>query len=149
MLCGMGCPDTAGKLFSLIAKKYGTEELVDLWRLSGVDRSVLKKWRDKPDAATQAPARRHYARIFEGVPATVPALSPPAPLAPDILAALARIESLLTARTAKIDRIEGLLSGLLYLRDKGRLAQVLDAWEKDAAPEEIRAKAKRKAGGAA
>lgn len=51
------CPmDThkAGEVLAALVERYGVEELTDLSRRSGIPRTTLQNWQDRPDTAVRS-----------------------------------------------------------------------------------------------
>lgn len=107
----MEMPETAGELFGLIRSRYGTAELRDLARLSGVPRMTLQNWQGRPAAPLRQQGREHYRRIF-GV-AAEEGETRPAPTLADVLAA--------------IHELRGRFDSLLALGKEGRLDATIQA----------------------
>lgn len=60
----MKVPANCGEAYRVLVKHFGTEDLGELSRLSGISRSTLAYWRSCPGARMRKNGRAHLQRIF-------------------------------------------------------------------------------------
>lgn len=100
---GHMCPaerKTAAEVLAELFARYQTEELTDLSRASGIPRTTLVNWQNKPDTVIRSVGRKYLTQAKEHH------------VTNDELA-------------DKLDRVAGLLQAILTLDSEGRLEETI------------------------